>query len=197
MSPDHSPSAPALLSFTIHVHPPPLFHSKRSPSPQSRLSSLPHCHVFTFHDCKGTSASQGTAGVWTWPCRCLLAWNAYFAKEIQDWISCDWNYLRLPKPFFFFLSLSVSGFCFKSPTLMWKRCPGTMCGQKAWQTHKENAQVKMGMLLHFSNEHVASSWYFMTLTRAKSISIPLSYQNTCAIAGSDVSLSTPVETSHC
>lgn len=68
---------------------------------------------------------------------------------------------------FFFLSLSVSGFCFKSPTLMWKRCPGTMCGQKAWQTHKENAQVKMGMLLHFSNEHVASSWYFMTLTQSK------------------------------
>lgn len=82
----------------------------------------------------------------------------------------NFMWLKLPsaaKAFFFFLSLSVSGFCFKSPTLMWKRCPGTMCGQKAWQTHKENAQVKMGMLLHFSNEHVASSWYFMTLTQSK------------------------------
>ena len=55
-----------------------------------------------------------------------------------------------------FFGLFVSAFFFKYQILTWKRFLGAMCGQKAWQTHEENAQVKMGVLWYFFNEHVAS-----------------------------------------
>lgn len=53
--------------------------------PLSPVPSLPHHHGFTFHDGEPSpSPSQGAAGLRTWLCRRLLAWNAYHVSEVQD-----------------------------------------------------------------------------------------------------------------
>lgn len=159
MSPDSSPSAPSLSFLHNSCSFSNLFHPKRPLSPSACNHHFPLFPTVMFlpfmtvkvphHHRELQESGPGLADA-------FLPGMLTMQRRYRTEFHVTESVLGYQSWFFFFFCLSVSAFYFQSPTLTWKRSPGAKRGQKAWQTHKQNAQVKVGMMLYFSNEHVAS-----------------------------------------